>query len=470
MDSSDDEPSDDDGPAPPADPNVDALDPRTPWADVIAHNAKSAALYLLAHAQMSRRTYGEPLDLQNPVHLQLVTEKLAATLKFGNSFDAKCGTPWLEMPAAMEKLGKKMKKHGLFKLGGQGNGEAFKQPQPSAAITTHTYPLASDQNTAELAEWQPTMASAEGGGALYFCMDKHGKPCWQALTHLAAEHDAEISFSWRCNSMWMHDETGQKYNHNSTPASRCKVEQGKLLVEMIGRSGRFSTWNIDGKVGRELVELGCNTSLDPIYCIAVDSSAIYRRVLDRPVDDRFVSAGQFRANLDEELILLVSQQWPHALVVSFLSSTTDPHGSKPLLRSPRTNRLVFSADLFGKRGGSLYGNDDSLCATLSSSRTMGRLEAILKEKKLLPVSCKLGVPGQYHLNPGRPKGLKQLAGRPKGVKQPGAQQIGAPQRCSRCGIFGHKKGTCTAEKNTEYAGFSEKERYALSKHYVPTPN
>ena len=199
--------------------------------------------------------------------------------------------------------------------------------------------------------------------------------------------------------MYLHDDDDEEHDHETTPVCRCKGELGELVVNKVGESGRFSWWNVDGVVGRDLLTHGCAASSAGVLSISLHDSRFYRRVFDRPIDDRFIGAGQFLNGPSEDLVVLVSPKWPMAAIANLVSSTTDSFGSKPSLRSPMANRLVVSADLYGKPGGSLYGDESSFSQTLSTKATMKRLEAQLKAQHLLPAGGKLGVPGVWPTYP-----------------------------------------------------------------------
>lgn len=109
---------------------------------------------------------------------------------------------------------------------------------------------------------------------------------------------------------------------------------------------------------------------------------MYQRVFDSTL----VKSGMFRASREEELLVLTSPTWPRALLISLESSTTDPKGDKPTLRSPSANRETFFARLYGEADAPLYGGDDSLVCRLQQTEGMAALAAALdaRPKRSVP--------------------------------------------------------------------------------------
>ena len=244
------------------------------------------------------------------------------------------------------------------------------------------------------AEWKKGFRPTQGWEAVHSFIDRSNKPCWTWENAAAYFVDAGIEHPYTFNRMFMHNDVDPVYHHGKTPECLCASELSTHFLENIGLSGRFVFWSDDGTVGRDMLSLGCKDSSDEIYSISIGTDAVYRRVFGLPRDSPLLGAGDFRDSPQQEMIVLCSRRWPHAVFVSQESSTVNPHGTHPALCAPGQRRACFGAALLGGNSYAMYGTSGSLVETLARKTTMARLDAILKDQHIVPPTMELQVPSK----------------------------------------------------------------------------
>lgn len=187
-------------------------------------------------------------------------------------------------------------------------------------------------------------------------LDQHGEPCWQSKNAYAMCIDAKRSCPYMVNMLFVHKLLDGAYEWGKTPESDLYAEQADFIVFLV-LSGRFSDMAIQGNLGREMLALGLsaynkNNPNTPILSVSFHNDITYRRVFGDPL----LTAGMFAASDAEDLVFLFSNRC--GIWVSFDSSTTDPYGSKRLLRMPASNRQAFFQTLYGMPT-ELYGAENS---------------------------------------------------------------------------------------------------------------
>ena len=232
-----------------------------------------------------------------------------------------------------------------------------------------TYPLATDKNAVtSVADYNP--ASKVADPRTHEFLDKWMQPCWTAKNTYAAMMDALRKRGYMTNALSAHSavDKQKEYVHGETPTSAVYDELCLYMVLLIG-SGRFSDVSIQGVLGRTMLTRGTHLLAihtgEAWHCVSFDHDEVYQLLFGT----EYLNAGMFHASDKEELLFFFSAGMPQGVFVSLDSSTTDPTGSKRLLRSAAANRQACFQRLYGQPT-SMYGGKNSLVETLAQQDTM----------------------------------------------------------------------------------------------------
>ena len=201
--------------------------------------------------------------------------------------------------------------------------------------------------------------------------------------------DAQRSRGYATNALTAHSSADKMkpYVHGETPNSNVYDESCLFIVHLI-RSGRFADVSIQGKLGRAMLTRGIKLLTihtgEAWHCVSFDHDEVYQHIFD----SEWLNAGMFHASDDEELLFFFSAGMPHGVFVSLDSSTTDPHGSKRVLRAPAANRQAFFQRSYGKAT-KLYGRKNSFSERLAQQSTMDAAQSEFASFGVLGVEGKM---------------------------------------------------------------------------------
>lgn len=303
----------------------------------------------------------------------LLKEKLAAAILFGTTFAG--GPPYTEAHAISKEIGLIALSSTTPHMATAGGGASFTLPQDAPSLYFLTYPLPTDVN-AVTSVFAYQQKGTVVDPRIHDFIDQYGEPCWTAKTVFASMMDAQRGRGYVTNALPAHSSADKQkeYIHGDTPTSDEYDNYSLFMVHLL-RSGRFSDVSIQGKLGRDMLMrgihlLGVDTGEHTWYCVSFDHDEVYQQVFGT----EWLNAGMFHASDEEELLFFFSARMPHGVFVSLDSSTTDPFGSKRLLRSALANRQAFLQRLYGKAT-KMYGHKDSFVETLAQQHTMSAAES-----------------------------------------------------------------------------------------------
>jgi hypothetical protein len=246
---------------------------------------------------------------------------------------------------------------------------SYTNPKVAPSLYLLTYPLATDKNAVtSVADYNP--ASKVADPRTHEFLDKWMQPCWTAKNTYSAMMDALRKRGYMTNALSAHSavDKQKEYVHGETPTSAVYDELCLYMVLLIG-SGRFSDVSIQGVLGRTMLTRGTHLLAihtgEAWHCVSFDHDEVYQLLFST----EYLNAGMFHASDQEELLFFFSAGMPHGVFVSLDSSTTDPTGSKRLLRSAAANRQACFQRLYGQPT-STYGGKNSLVETLAQQKTM----------------------------------------------------------------------------------------------------
>ena len=335
------------------------------WGELLRADRANTAAEINRQVSMSDAGIGVAASPDDPDVLALHAEKMEALLDYAVDFQRQ---PARAASAdSVDKQARLWLENGTCALAEAGAYAALRTPQLSPSIKFFTYPLASDPTTAvdkeafdKIAAILPTLSDHELRE--FGLTDDKNKPCWTAMCHFAKEIDVgRREQAWAVNMLFAHEHTGS-YVHGKTPTSNRRLWQAKMMLSIAKHHTADAT--IDGTLGRAMLKEAVEALPETVYCYSLDNDGFYQRVWN----SRLVNAAQFRGATTEPLLSLFSESWERALIVSFVSSTTDTNGSKPLLGSGSFNRQSLFARLYGENDDApLYAPEGSFFPLLGRS-------------------------------------------------------------------------------------------------------